>query len=131
MKAVVCEEPYRLTIATRPAPVRADGEALIRIRRVGLCGTDYHIFAGKHPFLEYPRVMGHELSGVVEVPGDSSLQPGQIVTMNPYLPCGGCIACRKASRIAAPPSTCWAYTPMGACASSCPCRSPRSSMPPR
>lgn len=108
MKAVVCEEPYRLTIATRPAPVRADGEALIRIRRVGLCGTDYHIFAGKHPFLEYPRVMGHELSGVVEVPGDSSLQPGQIVTMNPYLPCGGCIACRKGK-----PNCCAAINVLG------------------
>ncbi|MGH8170926.1 MAG: alcohol dehydrogenase catalytic domain-containing protein, partial [Steroidobacteraceae bacterium] len=63
MKAIVCEEPYKLSLAARRAPLPADGEVLIRIRRVGLCGTDYHIFSGEHPYLEYPRVMGHELSG--------------------------------------------------------------------
>ena len=95
MKAIVCEEPYKLSVGTRQAPVPAGGEALIRIRRVGLCGTDYHIFSGKHPYLQYPRVMGHELAGVVEVTSGGSLQPGQIVTVNPYLACGRCIACRK------------------------------------
>ncbi|HEX8755633.1 MAG TPA: zinc-binding alcohol dehydrogenase family protein [Steroidobacteraceae bacterium] len=96
MKAIVCEEPYKLSLAARPAPSPAEGEVLIRIRRVGLCGTDYHIFSGEHPYLEYPRVMGHELSGVVEeVPAGSSLKPGQVVTVNPYLACGSCIACRN------------------------------------
>jgi len=95
MKAVVCEEPHKLSLGTRPDPVPADGEVLIRIRRVGLCGTDYHIFAGKHPYLEYPRVMGHELSGIVEDPAGTSLTRGQVVTVNPYLACGSCIACRN------------------------------------
>lgn len=95
MKAVVCDEPYKLSVATRMAPTPADGEILIRIRRVGLCGTDYHIFSGKHPYLEYPRVMGHELAGVVEAASGTSLKSGQIVTVNPYLACGKCIACRK------------------------------------
>ncbi len=95
LKAIVCEEPHKLSLGTRPAPVPAHGEVLIRIRRVGLCGTDYHIFSGKHPYLEYPRVMGHELAGVVEVPSGPSLQAGQVVTVNPYLACGSCIACRK------------------------------------
>jgi 2-desacetyl-2-hydroxyethyl bacteriochlorophyllide A dehydrogenase len=96
MRAIVCEEPHKLSLGTRPAPVPQAGEVLIRIRRVGLCGTDYHIFAGKHPYLEYPRVMGHELAGVVEqVPSGSILSPGQVVTVNPYLACGGCIACRR------------------------------------
>jgi 2-desacetyl-2-hydroxyethyl bacteriochlorophyllide A dehydrogenase len=96
MKAVVCEEPYRLEVVERPAPVAGDGEVLIRVRRIGLCGTDYHIFAGRHPYLDYPRVMGHELGGeVVQAPAGSSLQPGQIVAINPYLACGRCIACRK------------------------------------
>jgi len=95
LKAIVCEAPYRLSVGARPAPTPAEGEVLIRIRRVGLCGTDYHIFSGEHPYLEYPRVMGHELAGVVEVPCGTSLQPGQVVTVNPYLACGGCIACRK------------------------------------
>src|SRR6185312_12547985 len=52
-------------------------------------------FAGKHPYLEYPRVMGHELAGVVEGPSGSTLKAGQVVTVNPYLACGGCIACKK------------------------------------
>ena len=95
LRAIVCEEPYRLSVGDRPAPVAADDEVLIRIRRVGLCGTDYHIFSGQHPYLEYPRVMGHEIAGVVEDPSGSALRPGQLVTVNPYLACGRCIACRK------------------------------------
>jgi len=96
MKAVVCENPGELRVVERPAPHPKDDEILIRIRRVGLCGTDYHIFAGRHPFLAYPRVMGHELAGeVVSVPSGSAFRPGQIVSINPYLACGVCIACRK------------------------------------
>ena len=96
MRAIVCEEPHKLSLGTRPAPIPQAGDVLVRIRRVGLCGTDYHIFAGKHPYLEYPRVMGHELAGVVaEVPSGSILKPGQVVTVNPYLACGSCIACRR------------------------------------
>ena len=95
MKAIVCEEPHKLSVGTRQPPAAAPGEVLIRIRRVGLCGTDYRIFSGEHPYLQYPRVMGHELAGVVESSSDPSLKPGQIVTVNPYLACGHCIACRK------------------------------------
>ena len=96
MKAVICQEPNRLGVMERPAPQPAPGEVLIRIRRVGLCGTDYHIFAGRHPFLAYPRVMGHELAGeIVSAPAGSTLRLGQTVAVNPYLACGQCIACRK------------------------------------
>ncbi len=77
-------------------PGRKAGEVMIRIRRVGLCGTDYHIFSGDQPFLAYPRVMGHELAGeVVEADEGTALEVGQLVTVNPYIPCGDCIACRK------------------------------------
>lgn len=96
MKAIVCQEPFLLDIVTRPEPQPGDGELLVRIKRVGLCGTDYHIFAGRHPFLTYPRVMGHELAGeVVSAPAASKFQPGQLVAINPYLACGHCAACRK------------------------------------
>ena len=96
MKAVVCEEPFDLRLVDRAAPEPARGEVLIRIQRVGLCGTDYHIFAGRHPFLAYPRVIGHELSGVVAAAGAGSrFSEGQLVAINPYLSCGTCIACRK------------------------------------
>ncbi|MBS7539114.1 zinc-binding alcohol dehydrogenase family protein [Ancylobacter lacus] len=96
MKALICDEPGRLSIISRPEPVPGEGEALIRIRRVGICGTDFHIYQGKHPFLEYPRVMGHELSGTVEsAPAGSGLASGQNVYIVPYLSCGTCLACRK------------------------------------
>lgn len=96
MDALVCLEPGRLAIETRPAPLRAEGEVLVRPRRVGICGTDYHIFEGKHPFLTYPRVMGHELAvEVVQAPTDSDFRSGEVVVVNPYLSCGRCIACRR------------------------------------
>ncbi|WP_072341267.1 zinc-binding alcohol dehydrogenase family protein [Devosia enhydra] len=98
MRALVCAEPGQLAIATRAIPQRGPDEVLVRVRRVGICGTDYHIFEGKHPFLAYPRVMGHELAAeVVEAPEGSPLVVGEAVIINPYLACGTCIACRKGS----------------------------------
>lgn len=95
MKAVICNEPFSLSLIDRPRPVPAETEILVRIRRVGLCGTDYHIFAGRHPFLAYPRIMGHELGGEIErVPEGSAFKVGQTVAINPYIACGSCIACR-------------------------------------
>jgi 2-desacetyl-2-hydroxyethyl bacteriochlorophyllide A dehydrogenase len=68
----------------------------VRIRRVGICGTDYHIFQGNQPYLEYPRVIGHELAGeIAEAPADSPLRVGDIVCIEPYLYCGTCRACRQ------------------------------------
>lgn len=94
MKALICERPGQLALISRPAPARAADEVLVRIRHVGICGTDFHIFAGKHPFLDYPRVMGHELSGeVVEAPSGSDLRAGDPVYIVPYLSCGACQAC--------------------------------------
>ena len=92
--ALVCSEPGRLQIVQRPTPPSNPGHALVRPRRVGICGTDYHIFEGKHPFLKYPRVMGHELAvEVVEAPAGSGFSSGEICVVNPYLSCGRCIAC--------------------------------------
>ena len=59
MLAVVCDTPGVLSLQLRPAPVRLEDEVLIRVRRVGVCGTDMHIFQGNQPYLQYPRVMGH------------------------------------------------------------------------
>lgn len=96
MKAIICEKPFELNLVDQAAPEVGDGEVLIRIQRVGLCGTDYHIFGGRHPFLSYPRIIGHELAGtiVAAAPG-SPFAEGQLVAINPYLSCGTCIACRK------------------------------------
>lgn len=94
--ALVCAEPGRLHIARLPSPHAEPGHALVRPLRVGICGTDYHIFEGSHPFLQYPRVMGHELAvEVVEAPRASPVRVGEICVVNPYISCGRCIACRK------------------------------------
>ena len=96
MNSVVCQSPGELALVQRPLPQAQAGEVLLRIRRIGLCGTDMHIFRGTQPFLEYPRVMGHELSGeVVTAPPGSNLSPGDQVYVMPYLSCGKCVACRK------------------------------------
>lgn len=96
MNVVVCERPGTLALAARPRPARGPGEVLLRIRRVGMCGTDYHIFRGTQPYLAYPRVMGHELAAEV-VEGDESgrFAPGEVVCIMPYLSCGTCAACRR------------------------------------
>lgn len=96
MQALVCLKPEELRLGERPDPRPAAGEVLVGVRRVGICGTDYHIYEGSHPFLEYPRVMGHELAAeVIEAPRQSALRPGQLVIVNPYVSCGECVACRK------------------------------------
>lgn len=96
MLTVICEKPRSLVALERKTPIRGDGETLIRIRRVGVCGTDLHIFTGNQPYLEYPRVMGHEFSGVVEESDAASgLAAGDVVYVMPYISCGTCIACRQ------------------------------------
>ena len=97
IRFVRCNAPGELVFGEQPAPgAPPEGWALIDIGYVGVCGTDYHIFEGKHPFLAYPRVMGHEVSGTVAaINGDSTVAVGQEVIINPYLSCGKCIACRQ------------------------------------
>ena len=95
MDALICSAPGTLEVVQRPLAMRTAGEVLVRPRRVGICGTDYHIYEGKHPFLAYPRVMGHELAVEVVDGGDSDFRPGEIIVVNPYLSCGTCIACTR------------------------------------
>lgn len=96
MLTVVCAEPGRLEVQQRARPARGPGEVLLRVRRVGVCGTDLHIYTGNQPYLSYPRVMGHELSGVVvEAEPGSGLAAGDPVYVMPYLSCGRCVACRQ------------------------------------
>lgn len=96
MLTVICETPGVLRAIEGAAPTRAEDEVLLRIRRVGVCGTDLHIFTGNQPYLAYPRVMGHEIAGTVEeAPTGSALQHGDTVFVMPYLSCGQCVACRQ------------------------------------
>jgi 2-desacetyl-2-hydroxyethyl bacteriochlorophyllide A dehydrogenase len=95
MEALVCVRPGELRLERRSPPKADDSRLLVRPRRVGVCGTDYHIFEGKHPYLQYPRVMGHELAvELVEAPAGSE-PAGRIFAVNPYVSCGKCVACRR------------------------------------
>ena len=94
MKAVVCTSPHNLGLQDQTRPTRGHGEVLVKVSRMGICGTDYHIYEGLHPFLEYPRVMGHELAATIaEVGAGSKFKPDQQIVINPYLACGKCHAC--------------------------------------
>lgn len=98
MHALRLEEPGRLAAVEVPAAAAPGaGEALVRVHRIGVCGTDIHAFGGKQPFFSYPRILGHEL-GVevlaVQDPG-GRIRPGDRCSVEPYLNCGRCIACRR------------------------------------
>ena len=96
MRALLCVKPGELAVVERSRPSPGPGEVVVRIRRAGVCGTDLHIYEGSHPFLDYPRVIGHELSGEVAETGPGcSIAVGQKVFVIPYLSCGYCVACRR------------------------------------
>lgn len=97
LKAIICDGVDQLRMTELDEPQLELGEAIVRIRRIGICGTDMHAYKGNQPFFAYPRVLGHELSGIVEQINDSSgaVQAGDQVSIIPYLHCGACIACRN------------------------------------
>ena len=98
MRRITLSEPGHFT-ETHVPPVSVNrGEALVRIHRIGVCGSDFHAFAGAHPAYSYPRVIGHELScEVIAMPeGVSHLHIGDFCAIDSFLTCGVCIACRKA-----------------------------------
>jgi 2-desacetyl-2-hydroxyethyl bacteriochlorophyllide A dehydrogenase len=97
MRQVVLEQPGRLVAADGPPPgPRGPDEALVRVRRIGVCGTDFHAFKGDMPFFTYPRILGHELGvEVLEAPGASGVKRGDRCALAPYLECGRCVACRR------------------------------------
>jgi threonine dehydrogenase-like Zn-dependent dehydrogenase len=96
MKALVCTEPGRMDYIDLAEPERRAGHAIVRIRKICICGTDLHAFEGTQPFFSYPRILGHELSGeLVEFDDAPGFQKGDSVTFLPYLNCGHCITCRE------------------------------------
>ena len=100
MKTIVLNEPGRFTLIETSEPSSpGPGEALVRIHRVGICGTDLHAFRGTQPFFSYPRILGHEL-GVEVLALDPAAPAGAIAvgdrcSVEPYLNCGSCGACRR------------------------------------
>ncbi|TCP21278.1 hypothetical protein EV207_1443 [Scopulibacillus darangshiensis] len=97
MKSITCARPNQFKMFAAERPVPKTGQALIRIRRIGICGTDMHAYRGNQPFFTYPRVLGHELAGHIESMPDNvlGLNAGDQVSIIPYMACGNCIACRN------------------------------------
>ena len=98
MKALQLEQPKQWRIIDVPAPgTPGPGEALLRVERVGVCGTDFSGYLGKMPFFSYPRIPGHELSVVVENVGEgvTHVKAGDRCAVEPYLNCGKCYSCRR------------------------------------
>jgi len=89
--------PGQIEISEAAAPAPGPGEALLRIQRIGVCGSDIHVFHGKHPYTSYPVVQGHEFSGVIEAvgPGVTNVKLGDKVTALPQVVCGECPPCLR------------------------------------
>jgi 2-desacetyl-2-hydroxyethyl bacteriochlorophyllide A dehydrogenase len=96
MKTLVCAEPGRFLMAETEMPEPGPGQVLLKVRQVGVCGTDLHAFEGTQPYFSYPRILGHELGcEVADANGSRWFREGEAVTVMPYFACGDCIACRK------------------------------------
>jgi len=97
MKYIVCEKPGELKIKEKDAPIRKEGEALLKVNKVGICGTDLHAYGGNQAFFTYPRILGHELATTVLEIGENpqGIVAGDKVIIMPYISCGECVACRN------------------------------------
>ena len=98
MKAIQLERPESFHLIDVPEPTApGPGEALLRVHRVGICGTDYGGFLGKMPFYSYPRIPGHELGVEVAAVGEgvNNVQVGDKCCVEPYLNCQNCHSCRR------------------------------------
>jgi 2-desacetyl-2-hydroxyethyl bacteriochlorophyllide A dehydrogenase len=96
MRQIVLEEPHHFAAHIVPAVTPGPGEALVRIRRIAVCGSDWHAYDGNQPNYSYPRIIGHELScEVVEAPGNArGIKPGDRCAIEPHFSCGTCRPCR-------------------------------------
>lgn len=97
MKQVVLLKPGQFSTVETSPPTLMPGHALTRIHRVGICGTDYHAFAGRQPFFKYPRILGHELAVTLDFVAENKfgLKAGDKCAVEPYLSCGRCRVCVK------------------------------------
>lgn len=98
MKAIQLEKPQQFRTIDLPEPTQpGPGEALVRVHRIGICGTDISGFLGKMPFYSYPRIPGHELGVEVVELGDgvTNVRPGDKASVEPYINCQTCFACQR------------------------------------
>lgn len=96
MNALVCTRPGLLEYKEISKPSLQKDHALLRIKRIGVCGTDLHAYEGTQPYFNYPRILGHEISAeIADIDDNNEFSIGELVTIIPYLHCGNCIACRN------------------------------------
>lgn len=96
MRILTCLKPGEFAYSNVPIPEIKKGFALIKVQRIGICGTDLHAFEGTQPFFNYPRVLGHELAGeIVEIETHADYRIGDQVGIIPYFSCGTCFACSQ------------------------------------
>jgi L-gulonate 5-dehydrogenase len=98
VRQVVTIGPKAMRLQEAARPVAGVGEALIRVEAVGLCGSDYHLYDGTHPYARFPQVQGHEFVGVVEsidAGPTASVCVGDRVAVEPLIACGHCFPCRR------------------------------------
>jgi 2-desacetyl-2-hydroxyethyl bacteriochlorophyllide A dehydrogenase len=94
--SLTCIEPGSIQQIDEVKPALETGKALLKLKRVGICGTDLHAFEGTQPYFNYPRILGHELSAVIDDADPASgFVKDELVTIIPYFNCGHCIACRR------------------------------------
>lgn len=96
MQYISCEHPNSFALKDKAFPTVSPGHALLRVKRIGICGTDLHAFKGNQPFFSYPRILGHELATeVIEVDDrERRLSAGDRTVVIPYLNCEKCVACQ-------------------------------------
>jgi threonine dehydrogenase-like Zn-dependent dehydrogenase len=94
MKALVLHNPGHASIETTPEPLATNGEILLKVQMVGLCGSDLNSFRGLNPLISFPRIPGHEVCATV-VQENGSLPEGTHVALFPYTSCGECASCRR------------------------------------
>jgi threonine dehydrogenase-like Zn-dependent dehydrogenase len=97
MKALIIQEPGHATVENVAEPVSQRDDVLLKVKMVGLCGSDLNSFRGKNPMVSFPRIPGHEIAAtIVEISGANPvLSAGVNVTMSPYTSCGRCASCRR------------------------------------
>ncbi len=96
MRQAVMVSPGRIEFRQVPRPELKPGHVLMKTRRIGVCGSDIHVFHGMHPYTSYPVVQGHEVSGEVAGVGEGveRLAVGDRITFAPQVVCGRCYPCR-------------------------------------
>lgn len=95
MRTLVCVSPGKLEYEARHQVQLQTGHAIIKVKRIGICGTDLHAFEGTQPFFTYPRILGHELAGeLIDFDDAPGFAKGETVSVIPYFHCGVCVACK-------------------------------------